>query len=86
MANCAELQTVREKSGLSRRQVAEAVCRSGEWLRLVEIGERPETPAIRAAILEAIERLSQFRSAERELRQNLLADLRLPRNIRTSSI
>lgn len=79
----AELKAKREKAGLSCKQVGDAVARSHEWVRLVEIGRRSITPVAFAIVIEAINRLSLYRRMERRQRQNLVDDLRLPRHIRT---
>jgi transcriptional regulator with XRE-family HTH domain len=79
----AELKAKREKAGLSRKQVGDGVDRSHEAIRLYEIGKRPVTPAIRAAIFGVIDRLSAYRRMEIRQRLNLCDDLRLPRHIRT---
>jgi|HubBroStandDraft_6_1064221.scaffolds.fasta_scaffold2528812_1 transcriptional regulator with XRE-family HTH domain len=77
-----ELKAKREKAGLSRKQVGDSVGRSHESVRLYELGQRPVTPAIREAILGAINRLVAYRRMEIRQRLNLCEDLRLPRQSR----
>ncbi|HEY2461407.1 MAG TPA: helix-turn-helix transcriptional regulator [Candidatus Acidoferrum sp.] len=83
MANSAvDIRTLRENRRLSRRQVAEALGRSHEWLRLFEVAQRPLTNQIRDAVIRAIERLTSLRATESEEKQKIVSDLALPRQLR----
>lgn len=46
----AVIQALREKTGLSRTELARAIGKSADLIRMIEIGERRATPEVRVAI------------------------------------
>jgi len=57
-----DLRLARKEAGLSLKEVAGMLSRSREWLRLIESGKQPITPARKEQILQVISRLQALRS------------------------
>lgn len=79
-----QLRREREAAGLSRKNVADPMNRTNEWLRLYETGKRPVPRAIRVAILDVIRRLAVCRAMESRQHDAFVRGVGLPRYVRSA--